>query len=166
MAQKGFDLIDYSWCKYTFEDGQKGEYIYRIELLDNARSHPESQKYLEFLTESGVEHVASYFRWVYLRKKASEGPFEVYTDIESKINYLRKVRRSWMALGFGELAVGISNLMIAVSAVADDVTGKATRLNLILGSLCVVIGIVFLAFLSRPISEKIRKLKKESNVHQ
>lgn len=162
MAQKGLNLVDYSWCKYTFEDGKNGEYIYRIELLDNMHHHPESQKYLEFLKDSGVEHVASYMRWVYLRKKASEGSFEVYTDIESKIKYFSKVRKFWLALGFAELSVGLGNLTIAASATAGD----ATRFNWILGSLCAVIGICFLAFLARPLNGKIRKLKKESGVHQ
>ena len=33
MSAKGAALTNYSWCKYTFEDTPKGEYIYRIELL-------------------------------------------------------------------------------------------------------------------------------------
>ena len=166
MAQTGLNLIDHSWCKYIFEDGERAEYIYRIELLDNMHSHPESQKYLEFLKENGVEHVASYLRWVYLRKKASDGAFEVYTDIESKLKHLKRINRFWLTLGFAELAVGINNLGIAASVIAAEGAGDAARFNLILGSLCTVIGICFLLFLSGPLRRKIRKLKEESNVHQ
>lgn len=80
MSAKGLQLESYTWCKYVFADGVPGEYIYRLELLENLATHPESIKYIQFLEENNVEHVASYMRWVYLRKKASDGEFQVYSD--------------------------------------------------------------------------------------
>ena len=47
MSAKGFAFTDYSWCKYVFEDSDKGEFIYRIELLGNLVKHPESKKYID-----------------------------------------------------------------------------------------------------------------------
>lgn len=69
MATAGWMLTDYSWCRYVFEEGREGEYVYRIELLKNLPTYPLSQKYLRFLEEAGIEYVAYYARWVYLRKK-------------------------------------------------------------------------------------------------
>ena len=165
MSGKGLQLSNYSWCKYTFSEGEIGEYIYRIELLDHYASHPESQAYLRFLEESGVEHVASYQRWVYLRKKSSGEPFEVYTDIESRIKYYSRVNKFWTALGFAELAIGIANLVIAASHIATEIAGTATKLNIFFGAFCSAVGIAFL-LLSRPLRRKIRRLKKEGKVHQ
>lgn len=165
MSMKGLHLSDYSWCKYTFEDGAEGEYIYRIELLDNLAYHPVSQKYLQFLEENTVEHVASYMRWVYLRKKASEGKFEVYTDIESRIKYYKKVNNFWLTLALAEISIGISNISIANINRAVESAVNASSLNWILGSLCMLLGIVFV-LVSMPLRRKIRRLKREAKLHQ
>ena len=49
MAAQGLALTGYSWCRYEFEDSDKGKYIYRIELLDQSSSHPASRQYIAFL---------------------------------------------------------------------------------------------------------------------
>lgn len=165
MAQKGLLLDNYSWCKYTFQEGENGEYIYRIELMDNRVDHPESQAYLKFLSESGVEHVASYMRWVYLRKRAVDGKFDIYTDINSKIKHYISINRMWMALGAAELAIGVGNLVIATSIFSSVEVSNIVNINFIGGLICTVIGI-FLLIMSRPLRKKIRKLKQDAQVHQ
>jgi len=60
MAEQGKALAAYSWCRYIFEDSAPGEHIYRIELLENLPSHPESRDYLRCMKENGVECVAAY----------------------------------------------------------------------------------------------------------
>ncbi len=88
MAAKGLALTDYSWCRYVFEDALKGEYVYRIELLENPVNHAESQNYIiRFMEEAGIEFVTSYNRWIYLRKKTADGKFDIYSDIASKIKH-------------------------------------------------------------------------------
>src|SRR5690554_1243643 len=67
MAAQGLHLIHYSFTKYVFAEGEPGKYIYRIELLENIPSHPESMAYIRFLEDAGIEHVATHFRWVYFR---------------------------------------------------------------------------------------------------
>lgn len=91
MSGKGLQLVDAGFCRYTFEEGTPGEFLYRIELLNNTPNHPESVSYIRFLEDTGVEHVGSYFRWVYLRKKASEGSFDLFSDIDSKIKHTRRI---------------------------------------------------------------------------
>ena len=68
MAAQGWHLMDYVWGRYLFQKGKPGEYIYRIQLLENPIDHKDSAAYLEFLEEAGIETVASSLRWVYLRK--------------------------------------------------------------------------------------------------
>lgn len=108
MAAKGWNLVSYTIGLYVFEKGVPGEYTYRIELLENLPSHPESQSYLEFMRESGVECVDTHLRWVYFRKKTSDGSFSIYTDSESKIKHYERI--VWL-LG----AVAIMNLVIPIS---------------------------------------------------
>ena len=54
MAAKGLMLVHYSWCTYFFQEGIPGEYTYRLELLENLPSHPESQRYLDFMRDAGL----------------------------------------------------------------------------------------------------------------
>ena len=44
------------------------------------------------MEDSGVEVVSQWYRWVYMRKKASDGPFEMYTDTDSKIAQYRRIK--------------------------------------------------------------------------
>lgn len=73
MSARGLGLISYSLGRYEFEEVDRGKYQYRIELLDRLPSDPLSISYLKFLEETGIECIASQMRWVYLRKKSSEG---------------------------------------------------------------------------------------------
>ena len=166
MTAKGMHLDNYSWCKYTFVEGEPGEYIYRLELLENTATHAESIAYLKFLEENGVEHVSSYMRWVYLRKKATEGPFEVYTDIESKMKYFKRVNSFWLSLSLAEITIGLANLGIWIAnQTAIEEYSKFINVNLIGGAICTFIGLGCLS-LSRPLRKKMRQLKNESHVHE
>lgn len=91
MAAKGMILTDVGFCRYVFEEGTPGEYTYRLELLNHLPSHIESVSYLKFLEDTGVEHVGSYLRWVYLRKKVQDGTFELYSDVDSKIKHYKRI---------------------------------------------------------------------------
>ena len=112
MVQQGWALCDYTWMKYTFEPCEKGEYVYCIDLLENHYRNPKSVEFIEMVEETGVEHVASYMRWVYFRKKSDGKPFELYTDLDSKIKQLQRINRFWTVLIAAELAIGFSNLSL------------------------------------------------------
>ena len=114
LASKGLAMTDYSWCRYVLEDTPPGEYIYRIELLDHTASHPESQRYIAFVEETGAEFVASYMRWVYFRKKAADGPFELFSDNTSRITHYRKVRTFWFVFLVIELIAFAMNLAVGL----------------------------------------------------
>ena len=112
-AAKGEYLTDVGFCRYVFEDGEPGEYIYRLELLDNSPNHQKSREYLRFLEETGVEYVASILNWVYLRKKASDGPFEIYSDISSKIKHLNRIINLVNILIVMQIVVIIPNFILS-----------------------------------------------------
>ena len=90
-SAQGLQLIDVGLCRYTFEEDQQGRYQYRLEILNNHPSTAKNIAYIRFLEEMGVEHVGTLFKWIYLRRKASEGSFDLYNDLDSRINHLKRI---------------------------------------------------------------------------
>ena len=64
MSAAGLQLRGVGFCKYTFEQGLPGEYVYRLELLNNWPSSYESVQYIRFIEDTGAEHIGSLLRWV------------------------------------------------------------------------------------------------------
>lgn len=166
MSAKGLAFTDYSWCRYVFAEAPANQYIYRIELLEYMPTHPESQAYLRFLEESGVEVVSSYMRWVYLRKPASEGAFDLYTDIDSKIKHYKRINVLWTTMMIVEFVAGFCNLGIGIINInMNEQLGNFTNGNLIIGAIVTALGFLFLA-LDLPLRRKIKKLKQEKAIHE
>ncbi len=156
LAAQGLALTDYSWCRYVLEDSQPGEYIYRIELLDHSARHPESRRYIEFVESTGAECVATYMRWVYFRKKAADGPFELYSDNASRIRHYRKVRAFWLGLLILEItafALNFAVLFVPPLPIA----------NLVCACLLFVLIVLF-SFLFFGMTRRIRALKRAQKV--
>lgn len=161
MASRGLALTDYSWCKYVFAKCQPNEYIYRIELLENPPTHPESIKYINFMEDSGIEHIASYMRWVYFRKKAADGTFDIYSDIESRIKHYKRILLFWTGLACAELLIGVSNIMIGF-------INKRTffsYVNLAGGFLCTIIGLALFVSVCFK-RKKIKSLTHEKMIRE
>ena len=153
MSAKGLALVDYSWCRYVFEESAPGEYIYRIELLDYWATNPAGQKYIRFVEETGAEFVSSYMRWVYFRKKSTDGPFTLHSDIPSQIAHNKRVRTFWFVLAIMELSIGLMNITMGIWPAFRSV-------NMVLGSILFVVGCAFASWVIQ-ITRKIRRLKKE-----
>lgn len=158
MSAKGLALRDYSWCRYVFEDAGQGEYTFRIVLFDQPANHPESQKMISFFEDMGIEFVASYMRWIYLRKKTADGPFELHSDLDTKIVHYKKVAALWLTLASAELCVGASNITIGL-------LNDFTKFNLVLGCVCAAMSLIF-ACIGLPILRKVRKLKKQRMISE
>ncbi len=164
MSARGLALTDYSWCRYVFTDAEPGEYVYRIELLENWPTHPESMAYIRFLEENGVECVATYMRWIYLRKKASDGPFDIYTDIDSKIKHYQRVNAFFTVLICLEFAAVLINVAVVLAFVLSNEPEFPT-VNAICAGILIVIGLIFVK-LRRPIRRMIKKLKQEKTIRE
>ena len=115
MAAKGLSLVSVGFCKYEFEDSMPGEYKVCLQLLDKMPRHPESKKYIDFLETTGAEQVGSFTRWVYFRKKATEGDFELFSDNDSRLKYLSSVISFVSLITVGNWIAGINNVFIATS---------------------------------------------------
>lgn len=166
MSAKGMALTDYSWRRYVFEETPNNQYIYRLELLENVPTHPESIAYLKFLEENGIECVTSYMRWVYLRKKATEGSFDIYTDIDSKIRHFKRINTLWNTIICTELAGGLSNLLIGfVNLKTVETMGNFSYVNIIMGFCLILLGLLFFR-IAAPIRKKLKRLMKEKTIQE
>jgi hypothetical protein len=156
MSAKGLQLISVGLSRYTFQDGVPGEYNYRLELLNNPPSHEKSREYITFLEDTGAEHIASLFRWAYFRKKASYGPFDLFSDADSKIRHHRRV--SSMIGIYG----GMNMALFLMRAIEWFIDGERIPyvhfLNLAAALLCLY------AFYR--IEKKIARLKKRKTIYE
>jgi hypothetical protein len=151
MSAKGMQLINIGVFKYIFEEGNPGDYVYRIELLDQWPSHPESMSYIRFLEDTGVEHIGSLLRWVYFRKKADTQAFDLFSDIDSRINHLKRILWTLACVIPLEIAVILTNIPDALNGYSVSIFAICL-LSAVLALL--IFGVVNLW-------SKINRLKKE-----
>jgi len=112
MSSKGWAFENFFLGVYTFKPSEPGEYIYQIDLLSNWDG--DKKDFSEFMEDSGVEVVAQWYRWVFLRKKAIDGPFEMYTDTESKIMQYERMKKFFSAVLILEFIIFILEFMNAI----------------------------------------------------
>jgi hypothetical protein len=149
MAAKGLNLMRYSWGMYRFEAGAPGEWIYRIELLPKRPGNASSKEYLGFMTEAGVETVTTYMSWVYFRKPAADGPFELFTDLDSRIVHYKRV----LAL-FATLTAVLATLASANVVNAD----RGGWITVFVLTLTITVG-VLLAVQTLRLARRVSRLK-------
>lgn len=104
MAMNGWALVEVGWCRYTFERCEPGEYTVRLEM------HPAEAGYREFMEETGAEFIGRLFGWVYFRRKTALGPFDLFSDIDSRIDHLQRIGRMLSVVGFANLLIGAVNV--------------------------------------------------------
>lgn len=157
MSAKGLQLVSVGFCKYVFEKGMQGEYTYKLEFLENLPSNYQSTSYIDFLKETGIEYIGSVFRWVYFRKKATSGKFEIYSDIESRIKHYKRI----MALLAVLTPLGIFTAILNWSRFSKE--GDASRLVLV--SITALLAVLLILGIAK-ISRQIKRLKKEKLIRE
>lgn len=114
MAAKGLCLVSTGFCRYEFEETNPQEYRICMQMLDSSPKSAESQKYIEFMEETGAEHVGVLSHWVFFRKKASEGDFNIYSDNENRVKYMSRIFRFTAFVTGLNLYVGAFNIIFAI----------------------------------------------------
>lgn len=163
MAAKGLAMTAYSFCCYTFEDTNPGEYIYRIEMLPHGLNHPESVHYIHFMEENGVEHVDTYRTWIYFRKKATDGAFEIYSDIDSRINHYQRVSNFWLVLSGVWVCFSFAQLSGVIRSLEEGTSFWVFSLTL--GGMLFPLTILCLS-LWHQYHKKIKWLKRERAIQE
>ena len=110
MAQEGWALKKAGFCTYTFEKCEPGEYIIRLEMLDS------SPAFQSFMEELDAEAVGKCVNWAYFRRKAELGPFEMFSDMDSRIDHLNRIGKMLFLICLAELLIGIANTLSEANA--------------------------------------------------
>ena len=105
MAMNGWVLESVGLCTYNFVRCEPGEYSVRLEM------HPYDESYLSFMRETGAEYLGRMMLWIYFRKKTADGPFDLFSDIDSRISHLDRIGKMLAAVGGANLVIGIANTL-------------------------------------------------------
>lgn len=111
MATQGWHLKKFSLGRFTFTQGEPGSFIYRNEFIVGM-STKEKKDYFDLLKDSGITLIHEFGGWVYMKKTATDGPFEIYTDTKSKITYYKRLLNIFLLLFFINVFAGILNVGI------------------------------------------------------
>ncbi|MCM1026602.1 MAG: DUF2812 domain-containing protein [Roseburia sp.] len=122
MAEKGYAMEGFFLGFYFFEECTPGKYLYQIDFSEEF-GHVHSA-YREFLAETGVEIIKIWGFWVYLRKRAEEGPFELYSDVESRVDHYKKICRIFQVALFVELICAITQLFCGLGIISSVLWGQ------------------------------------------
>ena len=143
MALNGWVLESVGWCTYRFMRCELGEYAVRLEM------HPYDEAYIDFMRETGAEYIGRMIAWVYFRKKTSEGAFDLFSDIDSRIRHLDRIGKMLAAVGGMNLVIGLVN------------TFSPARL----GSINLIVATLLMYALGR-IHGKKESLARERTLHE
>lgn len=105
MAQNGWALTGVGFCNYSFVQCKPGEYTIRLE------QHPKEDSYIEFMEETGAEYIGRIVQWLYFRKKTELGEFDIFSDIDSRIEHLKRISRVLAAFGLINIILGMINTL-------------------------------------------------------
>lgn len=145
MAEQGWAMTGFSFGFYRFEKCEPGEYIYQVDAAEKMFSV--SKDYRQFMEEMGVEIVGIWGCWIFLRRKAEEGPFQLYTDVESSYEYYTKARNAFLTASIiegaclfnlvinGVFLAAAWGLVLLVAVILAVFLGEMMRLNGILAEL-------------------------------
>lgn len=121
MAAKSYALKKFFAGFYTFEKCKPGEYIYQIDF--GSKLYTVSDDYREFMAENNIEIVCLWGYWIILRKRANEGEFVLYTDVDSSIEHYTKILKMFKAVSIIELICFFIETLAAMNGAAIGVFG-------------------------------------------
>jgi len=150
MSMNGYAMTNFCMGFYQFENCTPGKYIYQIDFKENLLSI--SKNYRDFMSEIDIEIVDNWFFWIYLRKEAQKGSFELYTDVDSSIEHYTKIRNMFKALTIIEI---ICLLMNTICAIESKAFFPLFFLSII------VIGLMDITFKTNQIITELKERKGE-----
>lgn len=119
MAMQGWVLEEIGFCTYHFAKCEPGEYIVRLELAQD------DTDYRSFLEELGAEYIGRMVKWIYFRRKAELGPFDLLAGLDEKIKHLDRIGLMLKLVCFANLLIGCINLLNGLTSSIANLLGAA-----------------------------------------
>ncbi|MBQ1446584.1 MAG: DUF2812 domain-containing protein, partial [Solobacterium sp.] len=64
---------------------------------------------ISFMEETGAEYIGRVVQWIYFRKRNEYGPFDLFSDMDSRIEHLDRIGLSLRIIGIANLLIGLVN---------------------------------------------------------
>lgn len=170
MSRRGWHFISTNGLIYRFEQGRPGEYIYKIELAAEGDALRRAD-YESFLAECGVEVVAHFKEWIFLRRRAAEGPIETADNRRAQLSLINRASGYAVDILCRLLCVFavLSVVALVVAALLPEGSAAADALNGF-GISVAVTGLAMLALVFTPLIRRLRRragqLEREMSVHE
>ena len=155
MSRCGWNLVRNNGLIYTFEKGNPGEYIYKIDLPRESMTNVEADAYYKFMEEFDIEVVTTHKMWRYLRKKSADGPFDMANNAMAQLSMVNRAygvatKLTNTLIVIFALYVLLSSLVLTLvdGVVAAFITGMVTSLA--------PSALVAMAIILVPISRRLR----------
>lgn len=157
MSRRGWHFVSTNGLVYRFESGRPGEYVYKIELPEEGSAATKAE-YERFLADCGVEVVARFKEWLYLRRRASEGPIETADNTRAQLSLINRAsgyaadilcRLLCVLAALSVVSLVVSSLLAAGSAVAEFLHGFSMSVA--------VSGMAALALMFTPVMRRLRR---------
>ncbi len=137
MSVQGWALKSFCAGFYNFENCEPGKYIYQVDFGE--KFGKVSDDYRNLMNEMEVEILQNWGYWIILRKEASKGAFELYTDAESKIEHYTKILKMFKAVTILELIFFFIECMVAF---AGGVSAATVAVVILLLLIIVLINVI------------------------
>lgn len=141
MSENGMKLCKVGLCRYTFEKCKAGDYLYKLEMLDNDVTTDKSKEYIEFLEDTGVEYIGNVLKWIYLRKNTSDGEFELFSNIDSQIAHLIRIMKLLFIVLCAEVLIGLDDSITFITNIATQNIELINMFGLLFLFLYILLGI-------------------------
>lgn len=170
MARNGWNLVRIDFLvRYVFERGTAGEYLYKLDLPDNLEHGMDEQQYCDFLKECGIDVVCRQKQWLFLRKKAADGPFNEKGDNLSRLKMTNKAydyairTLSTLLRVFTLLLCGVILLQTVVTDFELSAILEGVMIGIGIGAL-IAVTVVWVPLLNR-LRKKMNKLVEETTIN-
>ncbi len=166
MASHGYSLEHAGRMTFEFDETEQGLYRYKTLFLKGSAGSSENIEYFRFLEEMGIK-IISYINYpgtccVYTRGLASDFPdgLEIYSDIDSRINYLKVTAGYLIFVAVFTLFAGVLNAF----AVFLPQNGLALMNSVLVAAMLLLC--IFASAETIKTYIKIGNLKKEREIHE
>ena len=166
MADHGYALAKAGRITFEFDEEEPGKYIYKSLFLKGNSYSARNVEFFRFIEEMGITQLCSINYpgtcIVYIRALKEDYPngIDIYSDIESRINYERVLMWYMFFAGFLILGAALLNLSIGFG-----VRNYISWINLTEGFALMVLYIFMVVnFIKKAVL--ISRLKKERAIHE
>ena len=157
MSRNGWHFKKLKFLIYEFEKGQPIDYIYKLDYKRNIEI--DKDNYFTMYKDCGWENVYE-FRilggiWEYFRKRATSGEEQLFTDNESRIDLLVRIRRGYVFIALFFLGINAANF---ANIMGLFIRGYFSSITFIFIAYALIIFLYSKIFIR--ISMKINKLRR------